>query len=261
MTTHNPYGILKTLAWTFNPKGGVDEGMEQNIVTYMQNHNIMYKYVIEHASQRHMHCGVIVASKNAAQLIRKYLSRHYPDTFPWDQRQIWLKSKTWYKPVEGMQSWDDYLAKDGGEIHEHDMPGDYMEILADNLSPEERQKRDPWPEMTMYEQKFEEFDLPYTTFEDVDKGIAMLAFVHRVVKPPDGSKLKGFTMYLWKFLNKDGSGTLASVENRIEEETTARKRRRLDADDQLRLQFIRELDEDIPWTGAEPGSGVPKITN
>jgi len=245
---------VKTLAWTFNPRGGVDESTEMNICTYMQKAGLKYKYVVEHASQRHMHIGVI-GVHNSAVLIRRYLSKNYPETFPWDDRQVWLKSKTWYKPVEGQESWDDYMAKDNQTYIGHNLPVDYKDLLADNLSPEERRKRDPWPEMSNFEEKFSQFDLPHDTFDQVDKGIAMLAYVHRVIKPPDMSKLKGFTMHLWKYLNKDGSGALASVENHLNNEMINRKRKRLLDDAELRDEYVRKALSDMPeWTGAPAGT-------
>lgn len=247
---------MKSLAWTVNLVGGVNETDEKNIVDYLKTKTCHYAYSIEHASQRHMHIAVLVDGKNGAKLFREYMYRHHPDRFPEADRLTWLKSTTWYQESEEEQqddvrkvsyrSWMEYIQKDGSPLKENTLPENFNELLAPNKSPEERRKRNPWPEMEKWEGKFVEHELPFTTFDQVDKGIAMLCFVHRVMRPPDATKLKGFTMYLWKYLNKDGSGTLASVTEYTEGEYEGRKRRRLETDEKLRVEFVSKY-----WNSVE----------
>lgn len=229
---------VKSLAWTFSPPNGMNDEDEKLFREWIDKRSIGYIMAIEEAGCRHAHVGILTVA-NAKALIVKWLHKRNPERYPMDA-SIWLKSTTWYvgKPdvstdveTPGMwETWEHYMGKDS-KVEKHGVCKEpYEHFLAPNKSPEERRKRDPWPEMTMFEKKFEEFNLPFQTFDDVDNGLAQLAYVHRVVKLPDAAKLKGLTMHLWKFLNKDGTGTIQSIVwHQIEnEKSIAVKRKRVD---------------------------------
>lgn len=251
----------KSLAWTINPRGGVSEVEENNIVTYLDTKGCKYAYVIETASQRHMHIGVL-GLKNQTALFRKYMSTQYPQVFPWEDRLTWLKVKTWYKPtsepvttpdgsVSEYKSWMDYMMKDG-ELKVNTLPDNYISMLDDNIEEKDRRKRDIWPVMAHFENKFKEHDLLFATFEDVSIGVSKLAFVIREVKPPDAAKLKGFLLMLWKYMNQDGTCVLESADDYMIQSEFTRKRKRLEAENEFEAHCVevgvKKLNADsMPW--------------
>lgn len=238
----------KSLAWTINIQGGVTEVEENNIRQYLDTHGCKYAYAIETASQRHMHVAVL-GLNNQTALFRRYMSNQYPQEFPWDDRLIWLKAKTWYEPcdepvtkpdgtVTKYQSWMDYMIKDGF-LSANNLPEGYEKFLEKNKDEKDRRKRDAWPVMAHFQKKFIEHDLPFTTFEDVSIGVSKLAFVIKEVKPPDAAKLKGFIIMLFKYLNDDGTCALETVEDNSIQSELSRKRKRLEADNEFEAHCVK----------------------
>lgn len=235
-------------AWTFSPTDGCLEEDEKLIREWMDKHTIGYVISIETAGKRHAHIGIL-SVRNAKKLFCEWIYKQNPERYPPEYNNRMLVSKTWFRPRtaeeaalwhdhpdqgygDGWTKWRDYIEKDqddGCEKHGK-CKEEYTQYLAKNKGPDERRKRDPWPEMGKYAQKFKEFKIPHKTYEDVDAGMAQLAFGHKVIKLPDASKLKGFLMYLWKYLQSDGTGTVESIVwHQLEnEKKMAIKRKRID---------------------------------
>lgn len=155
-----------------------------------------------------------------------------------------VKVKAAYKPLPGeideetkeghhYQSWVHYIEKeqDNPAIIEGELPDDWEECLQDNIPKEERgnYNKDAWEAMKKYEKLFEDYELDHEDWQQVDRGVSKLANWHRVVRPPEPHKYKGFILQLTQYLNRDERGFLEFSEDvaMVEFERKQAKRRKI----------------------------------
>lgn len=112
-----------------------------------------------------------------------------------------------------------------------ELPEDWEECLQDNIPKEERgnYKKDAWEQMERFRKLFEEYELDHEDWQQVDRGVSKLANWHRVVRPPEPHKYKGFILQLTQYLNRDERGFLEYSEDvaMVEFERKQAKRRKI----------------------------------
>lgn len=231
------------MSWavTINVAGGVTPDIEKAVADFLiLEKKYHVKYVIEYASQRHMHLGVLDASKNLGKMLRGKLTKLYPDLMTHPLKAV--RCRTWYKSgilkdddddtvmmADTHASWCDYMQKDGEEVHySPGFPEEFQDRLADHKTKSKRRKQASWPAMARWEEQFQEHKLPYETRQDVSTGINKLAFVLRVASLPRASDMPGLVFNLHRYLNKVEGDVLDAMSRFSAECEDSRKRKRQD---------------------------------
>ncbi len=242
--------MLKSWMLTINfPGFGCDEILEEYIVNYFKLHNHIYCYVVETQNVSNRHCHFLcIASPNLKELLRKKLvlgkdNKKFPYISDKNFKGGGLNLKTWYKPSDRGNAYDYLLKEEGQEIiYSENYPeeADLFEMLEDNKEDKDR-RSNKWHTMVTWQEKFEKNKLPYGTWEEVEKGVSNLCFVHKVAQMPQYRQYKELVSNLHMYMTGYEGSVFEYMEELNDKHILKRRQDALDRSEVIEGRVLKKV--------------------